>query len=158
MINCRGMAARTVELLAIGAGPSNLALAVALEELPGPLARRSLLVEKEDAVAWQRGMLMPWALSQVSFLKDLVLFRNPRSRFTFLNYLHSVGRLIDFVPHAASSAERDIFWRFHGAYSVVELLKLALGLFLSGRLVFGRNRIAGQVDVVDEADHRHVNR
>ena len=101
MVNCPGMAARTVELLAIGAGPSNLALAVALEELPGPLARRSLLVEKEDAVAWQRGMLMPWALSQVSFLKDLVLFRNPRSRFTFLNYLHSVGRLIDFVNLAA---------------------------------------------------------
>ena len=79
-------------------------------------------------------------------------------RFYLTPEIIRLGRLIDFVPHAASSAERDIFWRFHGAYSVVELLKLALGLFLSGRLVFGRNRIAGQVDVVDEADHRHVNR
>lgn len=73
-----------------------------------------------------------------------------------------LGRMIDFVPQAASSAERDVFWRFHGAYSGVELVKLALGFLLSGRLVFGRNggrnRVVGQVDAVDEADHRHVNR
>src|SRR5882724_3331798 len=41
-----------------------------------------------------------------------------------------LGRLIDFVPQAVSSPERDTFWRFHGAYSSVELLKLALGFLL----------------------------
>src|SRR2546423_3096035 len=86
------------EVLAIGAGPSNLALAVAIEELaPDDLARRTLVIEQHDGVAWQRGMLLPWAQSQVSFLKDLVTLRNPRSRFSFVNYLHSVGRLDDFV-------------------------------------------------------------
>jgi hypothetical protein len=49
-----------------------------------------------------------------------------------------LGRLIDFVPQAASSPERDTFWKFHGAYSAVELLKLALALFLSVRLMFTR--------------------
>jgi len=49
-----------------------------------------------------------------------------------------LGRMIDFVPQAASSPERDLFWKFHNAYSVVELTKLALGLFLSVRLMFGR--------------------
>ena len=83
-----------VELLAIGAGPSNLALAVALEELgPPDLARGTLVIERDADIAWQRGMLLPDALSQVSFLKDLVTLRNPRSRFSFLNHLHSVGRL-----------------------------------------------------------------
>jgi L-ornithine N5-monooxygenase len=90
--------AREVELLAVGAGPSNLGLAVAIEELGGDeLAQQTLLIEREPAIAWQRGTLMPWALSQVSFLKDLALLRNPQSRFTFLNYLHSAGRLDEFV-------------------------------------------------------------
>jgi L-ornithine N5-oxygenase len=89
---------REVELLAIGAGPSNLGLAVAIEELAADdFAEQTLLVEREPAIAWQRGTLMPWAQTQVSFLKDLALLRNPTSRFTFLNYLHSVGRLDEFV-------------------------------------------------------------
>jgi L-ornithine N5-monooxygenase len=92
------MTNREVELLAIGAGPSNLALAVAVEELgPPDLADNCLLIERSSTVQWQQGLLMPWAKSQVSFLKDLVTLRNPRSRFSFLNYLHSVGRLDDFV-------------------------------------------------------------
>lgn len=87
-----------VELLAIGAGPSNLALAVAMEELaPDDLARDMLVIERDEDIAWQRGMLLPDALSQVSFLKDLVTLRDPRSRFSFINYLHSVGRLDHFV-------------------------------------------------------------
>jgi len=89
---------RDVELLAVGAGPSNLALAVALEELaPAELATNSLLIEQSETVAWQRGMLLPWTQAQVSFLKDLVTLRDPCSKFSFLNYLHSVDRLNEFV-------------------------------------------------------------
>lgn len=92
------MTIREVELLAIGAGPSNLALAVALEELGvDGLAENSLVIERGRAVEWQQGLLMPWAKSQVSFIKDLVTLRNPRSKFSFINYLHSVGRLDDFI-------------------------------------------------------------
>jgi len=46
-------------------------------------------------------MLLPWTQSQVSFLKDLVTLRNPRSKFSFVNYLHTVGRLNDFVNMAS---------------------------------------------------------
>ena len=100
------MISRDVTLLAVGAGPSSLGLAVALEELAPDLARDSLLLERERTAAWQRGTLMPWAQSQVSFLKDLVLMRNPRSRFSFLNYLHSVGRLVQFVNLATFTPYR----------------------------------------------------
>lgn len=87
-----------VELLAIGAGPSGLALGVAVEELAkAELAKDTLIVEQQDDVVWQRGMLIPWTQSQVSFLKDLVTQRNPRSAFSFVNYLHSVGRLDQFI-------------------------------------------------------------
>jgi L-ornithine N5-oxygenase len=91
------MANRDVELLAVGAGPSNLALAVALEELAPGLARDSLVIDRQQEISWQRGMLMPEVLSNTTFLKDLVTMRNPRSKFTFLNYLHVSGRLDHFV-------------------------------------------------------------
>jgi L-ornithine N5-monooxygenase len=98
---------RDAELVAIGAGPSNLALAVALEELaPAYLAENSLIIEQHGNVAWQRGMLLPWAQSQVSFLKDLVTLRDPRSKFTFINYLHSIGRLNQFVNLATFTPYR----------------------------------------------------
>jgi L-ornithine N5-monooxygenase len=93
----RFMTDREVELLAVGAGPSNLALAVALEELAPDLAANSLIIERAPAVGWQPGLLLPWAKSQASFIKDLVTLRNPSSEFSFLNYLFTVGRLDDFI-------------------------------------------------------------
>lgn len=84
--------------MAIGAGPANLALAVAVEESGAPgLAERTLLLEQHPDIRWQRDLLLPWARSQVSFLKDLVTLRNPRSRFSFLSFLHDRGRLDEFV-------------------------------------------------------------
>jgi L-ornithine N5-oxygenase len=87
-----------VGVLAIGAGPANLALAVAIEESGArELAGDTLVLEQHADVKWQRGTLMPWARSQVSFLKDLVTLRNPRSRFSFLSFLYEQGRLDEFV-------------------------------------------------------------
>lgn len=96
-----------VEVLAIGAGPSNLALAVAIEELgPPELASSTLVLEQYGDIRWQRNLLLPWARSQVSFLKDLVTLRNPRSRFSFLNFLHDRGRLDEFVNLATFNPYR----------------------------------------------------
>lgn len=92
------MQPQEVELLAIGAGPANLALGIAVEELaPKELAAGTLIIEQHDNTVWQRGMLLPWTQSQVSFLKDLVTLRNPRSEYSFVNYLHSSGRLDEFI-------------------------------------------------------------
>ncbi|WP_329095570.1 lysine N(6)-hydroxylase/L-ornithine N(5)-oxygenase family protein [Streptomyces sp. NBC_01439] len=92
------MTEREVDVLAIGAGPANLALAAAIEESgSAELADGTLLLEQSPDITWQRDLLMPWARSQVSFLKDLVTLRNPSSRFTFLNFLHAQGRLDEFV-------------------------------------------------------------
>lgn len=82
----------------IGAGPANLALAIAIEESGAlEMAESALILEQYPDVKWQRNLLLPWARSQVSFLKDLVTLRNPQSRFSFLNYLHEQGQLDDFV-------------------------------------------------------------
>jgi L-ornithine N5-oxygenase len=101
------MKSREVELLAIGGGPANLALAVALEELGSDgLAENSLVIERSRTIEWQQGLLMPWAKSQVSFLKDVVTLRNPRSRFSFLSYLQAVGRLDDFINMGSFTPHR----------------------------------------------------
>lgn len=92
--------ALTHDVVGIGFGPSNLSLAIALEELcgttgePGPAAA---FFERKPSLGWHRGMLLPDAKMQISFLKDLVTFRNPASRFSFVSYLHAKGRLPRFV-------------------------------------------------------------
>src|SRR3954452_8145057 len=92
------MTVHEVDVLMIGAGPANLALAVALEECGrAGVARSAMILEQYEDVKWQRNLMLPWARSQVSYVKDLVTLRNPRSRFSFLNFLHERGELDEFV-------------------------------------------------------------
>ncbi|MEU7986410.1 SidA/IucD/PvdA family monooxygenase [Streptosporangium canum] len=89
------------DILGIGFGPSNLALAIAVEEHnatapPGERLHAGFL-ERQPHFGWHRGMLIDDATMQVSFLKDLVTMRNPTSGFSFLCYLKERGRLADFL-------------------------------------------------------------
>lgn len=90
------------DLVGVGFGPSNLALAIAVAEHNRaadvePVTAHFL--ERQESFGWHRGMLIDDATMQVSFLKDLVTLRNPTSGFSFLAYLHDRGRLVDFVNH-----------------------------------------------------------
>ncbi|MET9231141.1 SidA/IucD/PvdA family monooxygenase [Lentzea sp. NPDC003310] len=86
-----------LDLAGIGFGPSNLALAIAVEEHDLPV--RARFFERQARFGWHRGMLLEDATMQVSFLKDLVTLRNPVSEFSFLCHLRDRGRLADFVNH-----------------------------------------------------------
>ncbi|MFE6747530.1 lysine N(6)-hydroxylase/L-ornithine N(5)-oxygenase family protein [Kitasatospora purpeofusca] len=88
------------DLVGIGFGPANLALAIAIDDHNRRSPEESLTVrflEQQQRFGWHRGMLLEGATMQVSFLKDLVTMRDPRSRFTFLSYLEERGRLADFI-------------------------------------------------------------
>ncbi len=85
------------DLIGVGFGPSNLALAVRLAEAGGTPAFTQCYVERQPAFGWHRGMLLDDCRMQISFLKDLVTLRDPKSRFTFVNYLYEHGRLSEFV-------------------------------------------------------------
>ncbi|MGW2709889.1 lysine N(6)-hydroxylase/L-ornithine N(5)-oxygenase family protein [Streptomyces sp. NPDC001356] len=88
------------DVIGIGFGPSNLSLAVALEELgqgPADHQMSALFLERQDDFGWHRNMLLPSATMQISFLKDLATFRNPTSKYSFVSYLHDAGRLARFV-------------------------------------------------------------
>ena len=92
-----------LDLVGVGFGPSNLALAIALAEHNAGVAERERLsarfVERKPDFGWHQGMLLKDATMQVSYLKDLVTMRNPRSGFSFLSYLQDCGRLVDFINH-----------------------------------------------------------
>ena len=90
-----------LDVLGIGFGPSNLALAIALEEgaAGAALSRpvRAAFLERQSQFGWHTGMLIDGATMQVSYLKDLVTMRDPTSDFSFLAYLHQMGRLAAFI-------------------------------------------------------------
>src|SRR5689334_12582329 len=88
------------DLVGVGFGPSNLALAAAVHErntdqsTTDPVT--AVFFERQARFGWHRGMLIEDSTMQVSFLKDLVTLRNPTSRFSFLCYLQERDRLMDF--------------------------------------------------------------
>jgi L-ornithine N5-monooxygenase len=97
------------DLLCIGFGPASLAIAIALHDgldgvdksidlngLHGILPKVAFL-EKQSSFSWHSGMLIEGTKMQISFIKDMATLRNPRSQFTFLNYLHEQGRLVEFT-------------------------------------------------------------
>ncbi|MDN0039963.1 SidA/IucD/PvdA family monooxygenase [Bacillus aerophilus] len=82
-----------MDVIGIGIGPANLGLAALLEEYEDVTC---CFFEQETEFAWHPGMLIKGTDLQVSFLADLVTMANPRSKYTFLNYLHESNRLHRF--------------------------------------------------------------
>lgn len=97
------------DLVCVGFGPASLAIAVALNDaldgsdpalsMPGAQSSppKVCFLEKQGDFAWHAGMLLPGAKMQITFIKDMATLRNPRSQFTFLNYLHQNNRLVEFT-------------------------------------------------------------
>ena len=83
------------DLVCVGFGPASLAIAVALHDKD--ITPRVLYLERQKEFRWHGGMLLPDARMQISFLKDLATLRDPRSKFTFLNYLKAKNRLVAFT-------------------------------------------------------------
>jgi len=91
------------DVVGVGFGPSNLALAIALDEhnqsVPGRERLSYQFIEKHAGFSWHRNMLVDGASMQISFLKDLVTPRNPASKYSFVSYLHERNRLGAFINH-----------------------------------------------------------
>lgn len=87
------------DFIGVGFGPSNVAIAVVMEEHPElrKAGAEYCFIEKKPEFVWHGSMLLEGSNMQISFLKDLVTLRNPTSRFTFVNYLHEKDRLKEFI-------------------------------------------------------------
>ncbi|KAJ3714006.1 putative L-ornithine-N5-monooxygenase [Lentinula guzmanii] len=109
------------DLIGVGFGPSNLALSGALIEkwtTPSNDSEKSfrtvLFLERQPSFQWHPGMLLPGAQMQISFLKDLATLRSPQSALTFVNYLHSHGRLTAFINRGSFTPSRREFADYLG--------------------------------------------
>ncbi|PWI07876.1 L-lysine 6-monooxygenase [Streptomyces sp. NWU339] len=103
------------DVVGIGFGPSNLSLAIALEEHGASAPQhpvKSHFFERQPTFGWHRNMLLPSTTMQISFLKDLATFRNPMSRFSFISYLHSSNRLVQFVNNQDFFPTRQEFHQY----------------------------------------------
>lgn len=94
------------DVVCVGFGPASLAIACALHDSTVQTGKQAPLLkeqpkiaflERQPEFAWHAGMQIPGAKMQISFIKDMATMRNPRSEFTFLNYLHENDRLVQFT-------------------------------------------------------------
>jgi hypothetical protein len=83
-------------------------------------------------------------------------------RFLLTPELSALGRTFDFIPAGLPSVERNRFWMLHSVYTGSEILKWGLGVVLGILLVFNKPRrspdAGHEFDVIDKANHRHINR
>jgi hypothetical protein len=80
-------------------------------------------------------------------------------RFLISPELGITGTALAFNPGEAAGPEHAKFWLLHNAYLAVEALKFGLGLVL-GLIVMSRTRSVdplNQFNMIDKANHRHVN-
>lgn len=84
---------RLHDLVGIGIGPFNLALAALADGQPDLDVR---CFERAQSFAWHPGLLIDGARLQVPFLADLVSLVDPTSPWSFLAYLRERDRLFPF--------------------------------------------------------------
>lgn len=133
-----------VDVVGIGFGPANLALAIAFAEHEGGDGRRPSLrfFERQESFGWHRGMLIEEGTMQISFLKDLVTLRNPQSAFSFINYLKQCGRLSDFI---------NLHTHFPSRLEFHDYLRWCAG-FVDDQVRYGQEVVS--IEPVREADGR----
>jgi lysine N6-hydroxylase len=81
------------DVIGIGIGPFNLGLAALSEDIEEIDA---LFLEQKPCFEWHPGLLIENTTLQVPFFADVVTMADPKSRFSFLNYLHEHERLYKF--------------------------------------------------------------
>ncbi|GAA3688698.1 lysine N(6)-hydroxylase/L-ornithine N(5)-oxygenase family protein [Arthrobacter ginkgonis] len=144
------------DVLGLGFGPSNMALAAAIDEhnaaVPASERLKTLFLDRAAGPEWHRNLLFEDASMQVAFAKDLATFRNPTSPLTFMNFLREQGRIADFFNRGSMAPLRIEFV----AYLRWAAARLAGYVRYSSEVVriiprTGAGRIGGyDVDVVDE--------
>lgn len=84
------------DIIGIGIGPFNLGLAALTDEIP---ELNCLFIDSKENFDWHPGLMIPGARMQVPFYADLVTLVNPRSKYSYFNFLHDKQRMIRFGVH-----------------------------------------------------------
>jgi L-ornithine N5-monooxygenase len=83
------------DLVCVGFGPAQIATAIANHETKKPA--KMLFLEKKPSFSWHPGTHGSRTRMDSPFVYDLATIRNPRSAFSYVNYLLARKRLIEFA-------------------------------------------------------------
>jgi lysine N6-hydroxylase len=112
------------DFVAIGAGPANLSLAALAATLPD-LAFQ--VFERAPEIRWHPGMMVRGAALQVSPIKDLVSLVDPRSPFSFTEFLRRHDRLYRSLVAHRSGVSRLEYCQYY-AWVAAQLSQVQLGV------------------------------
>lgn len=92
------------DLVCVGFGTTALPLAATLADSNDNA--RVLFIERESQFEWHPAHILPNNPVAASFLRDLTTTQNPRSRYTFINYLQKTNQLIRFTNNSKIAPSR----------------------------------------------------
>jgi lysine N6-hydroxylase len=69
----------------------------------------NLFLDKKESFGWHDGQQMPDTSIQVAMLKDLVSLSEPTNAYSFLAYLHELGRIYHFLNAQFDAVPRQEF-------------------------------------------------
>lgn len=117
-----------LSLAGIGFGPQGVAVAAAIadlaERLDADFTDRVAFFEKASGPGWQTGLLFRNTDIQHHYLRDLATPRDPRSRFTFANFLKEQDRIFEFgslVYGGGGGAVSRIEWSEYVGWAAAQL-------------------------------------
>ncbi|MZD56775.1 SidA/IucD/PvdA family monooxygenase [Streptomyces sp. SID5606] len=98
------------DLIGIGIGPANLSLAALSEPITEV---RSQFLDSKPEFRWHPGLMLPDSQLTVTYFRDLVTLVDPRSKFSFLNFLVESGRAFRFLEANGLSCSRREFEQYY---------------------------------------------
>ncbi|KAG9587537.1 hypothetical protein KCU77_g1312, partial [Aureobasidium melanogenum] len=101
---------RNYDLVVVGFGTTALSLATALADSESDL--KVLFLESKLKFEWTPASILPENATRTSFLRDLITTRNPRSEFTFVNYLFESRQLVQFVNSSHIAPTRMVMGNY----------------------------------------------
>ncbi len=96
-----------LDLVCIGFGITALSIAIALHERQS--LDNTLFLESQPQSSWKPCPDIPATRLRTSFLNDLITSENPRSKFTFMNYLQATNRLVVYANSSHLCPSRELF-------------------------------------------------
>lgn len=100
----------TYDVVCVGFGTKGLALSTVLADHDP--TQKVLVVERDDHFNGDLGFAATNSSAGSTFLRDLITLRNPRSEYTFINFLHETNLLIAFTNASQLITSRQLTARY----------------------------------------------
>jgi L-ornithine N5-oxygenase len=100
----------TYDVVCIGFGTKGLALSTVLADHDP--SQKVLVVERDGQFNGDLGFASTESSAGSSFMRDLITLRNPRSEYTFINFLHETNLLIAFTNASQLITSRALTARY----------------------------------------------